>query len=671
MEERNKPSKASRAEADDSVAQAEHPRVSEIAGRPWTELAERELVLKQFNDTAADYPRDRSIDELFESQVERSPDEIAAIWGGQQVTYAQLNCRANQVAHALLEVGVQPDDRIGLYTERSLATVVGMIAILKAGAAYVPLDPSYPAERLEFMRADSSMVAVLTTSALMSELQSGNLPVILVDGALSQSIENPTNRSHTSRSLAYIIYTSGSTGRPKGVMVEHRNVVALVINESYSPIGREDCVAHCSSPSFDATTWEVWAPLLNGARLLIVPQSVVFDPETLNRVVVQHGVTAMFLTVGLFNEYVDTLEEAFGRLRYLLTGGDALVPSIMALALNKSRRPQHLVNVYGPTETTTFATAYEIKSVPESATSIPIGAPIANVQLYILNGEREPVPIGATGEIYIAGAGVSRGYLNQKTLTDERFLADPFGEMSGALYRTGDLGRWRTDGNIEFLGRNDFQVKVRGFRIELGEVEAALLSFPGVRLAVAVAREEEPGVKRLLGYIVPELALLDESQSADNRVPGEEAISQLAQRLREYLQGKLPPHMVPAVIVPLKSLPLTPNGKLDRAALPAPDGREQLSHEYVAPSTPMEQALSAIWKQALKVERVGVQDNFFELGGDSLLGIETMGSIADTLNIDLHFMALFQYPTVCQLARFVDDQLAEDGNRAPPNVAAV
>lgn len=612
----------------------------------------RDLGFDYCKYSSAPYSCDQLVHKLFEEQVARHPGETAVIFGDRYLTYDQLNIKANQVAHALLQYGVQPGDKIGLSTDRGMESVIGMLATLKAGAAYVPLDPAYPAQRLALMSHDAVPAAVLATSTLIDRLPAFECPVVLIDSELSSASENPDVAGLTSRSIAYIIYTSGSTGRPKGVMVEHRNVLALVVNNHFAPIGWDDCVAHCASPSFDATTWEVWAALLNGARLLIAPQATVLDPLALNRLLVQHSVTAMWLTVGLFNQYIDALEEAFSGLKHLLIGGDALVPSFVAQALGKHVPPKRIVNGYGPTETTTFAATFEIKEVAEGTSSIPIGKPIANSCIYILDEERKTVPSGATGEICIGGEGVSRGYLNHPALTAVRFIADPFSSLPGArLYMSGDLGRWTTDGNIEYLGREDLQVKIRGFRIELGEIEAVMRTFPVVKQAVAVARDEGQGVKRLVSYVVLDPSGMAGLPCADSSDPHNAAIS----RLRDYLTYKLPPHMVPAVIVPIHEVPLTPNGKVDRRALPAPEGRQYLPPQYVAAASSTEATLSGIWKQALKVEHVGVEENFFMLGGDSLMGIEMIGQISESLNIELPFMALFQYPTIRQLGHFVDE----------------
>jgi amino acid adenylation domain-containing protein len=424
--------------------------------------------------------------------------------------------------------------------------VAGLLGILKAGGAYVPLDPAYPAERVRLMLEDSAPVAILAPRYLAEQVAGLGRRLIILDEAPSQLDTNPKVRGLSSRNLAYLVYTSGSTGRPKGVMTEHRCVLRLVVNASYARLYTEDCVAHGSSPSFDAATWEVWGALLNGARLLVLPQSVVLDPVALNETLVHHRVTALWLTVALFNEYVDALEQAFSGLRYLLIGGDALNASIVARALAKPAAPKHLINGYGPTETTTFATTFRIKEVAQTERSIPIGRPISNTTVYILNSDREPVPIGMAGEIYIGGPGVARGYLGQAELTEERFVPDPFScEDQARLYRSGDLGRWRADGNVEFLGRNDGQVKIRGFRVELGEVEARIQSYPGVRQVAVVSREDQPGDKRLAAYVVTDVPKLKALQSPAVLERGEATVSEWKQLYEEtYSKGVVEPSFV-------------------------------------------------------------------------------------------------------------------------------
>ena len=481
--------------------------------------AERSRLLCEFNDTAVEYPAERLIHQLFEDQAQRTPGRVAVTCGNRQVTYSQLNQRANRVARALLACGLQPDQRVGLFIDRSIESVLGMLAILKAGGAYVPLDPTYPSERIAYMLQNSLPAVILTDRRSAMHASAFEQKLVLLDEEHPQPGENPNIASLTSRNLAYVMYTSGSTGKPKGVMIEHRSVLRLVMNTSYARIEPSDCVAHCASPSFDAATWEIWAALLNGARLLIVPHHVVLDPIAFNDALVCGSVTAMWLTVGLFNEYVDTLENAFSGLKYLLVGGDTLDASTIGHALSKTAPPKHIVNGYGPTETTTFAAAFGIGSVADGAGTLPIGRPISNTCIYILDVNREPVPIGATGEIYIGGHGVARGYLNQQEFTAERFGPDPFSGIPGArMYATGDLGRWRADGNIEHLGRNDSQVKIRGFRVEIGEVEEALHSYPGVKQSVVLAREDEHRQKQLIGYVVADHSQLKAQQDGPDEM---------------------------------------------------------------------------------------------------------------------------------------------------------
>lgn len=608
---------------------------------------EADLVLRGLNDTAAPYPQDRLIHELFETQVHRSPTAIALILEHEAVTYAQLNRRANRVAHELLACGLKPDGRVGVYADRSIEMIVGMLGILKAGGAYVPLDPAYPAERLLFMSHDSALVAVLTTTELVGEIPIPALPTILMDdGGPTQGEHNPVVSGLSSRNLAYVIYTSGSSGRPKGVMIEHRSVLRLVVNAAYAEIRREDCVAHCASPSFDAATWEVWGPLLNGARVLVVPQRIVLSPVLFNEELIKHRASAMFLTVGLFHKYVDALEQAFSQLRYLLVGGDVMAPSMAARALAKVSPPKQLLNVYGPTETTTFATAFVVTREAARADSLPIGKPITNTRAYVLDGDRMPVGVGVAGEIYVGGPGVARGYLNQPELTAERFVEDSFDRKLGEkLYRTGDLGRWTADGDLQFLGRVDLQLKVRGFRIEPGEVEAVLQRQPCVTDAVVIAREDEPGDKRLVAYVVAQLS------------QREGAREQVVAGLWVSLQQTLPPYLVPAAIVVLDEFPLTQNGKVDRRALPVPQAQQRGDEEAVGEHSPLETTLSEVWGQLLKVEQVGMDDNFFELGGDSMMGLELIAKIGERVGIDgLSVIAIFEYPTVREMAQFIAAQ---------------
>jgi amino acid adenylation domain-containing protein len=620
---------------------------------PLLSASERQQQLTAFNDTEAAYPHDKLIHELFEQQVAAQPDAVAVVFEDESLTYAELNTRANQLAHYLIGLGVQPDDRVAICSERNTDLIVGLLGILKAGGAYVPMDPTYPRERLTWMLEDSAPVALLIHSDVETLMPETELPVLRLDvdvPVLARKLptENPDARL-TSRNLAYVIYTSGSTGTPKGVMVDHRCVDRLVINNPYFEATAGDCFAHCANPAFDAATWEIWGALLNGARLLVVPSSVVMDPARLNTTLHSNGVTALWLTVGLFNQYVDSLPDAFGQLRYLLVGGDALDPKTIRQLLQHEQRPVHVVNGYGPTETTTFAITHDIQSVADDARSIPLGKPIANTQVYILDVRREPVPVGVEGEIYIGGDGVARGYLNRPELTEERFLRDPFStNVDARMYKTGDRGRWLADGTIEFLGRNDFQVKIRGFRIELGEIEAKLSQCAGVRDAIVIAREDAPGGKRLVAYLVAE-------EGADLSVAD----------LRDELSRQLPDYMVPSAFVQLDTLPLTANGKLDRQALPAPEATALNVREYEAPQGEIEEALAALWQELLRVERVGRHDQFFELGGHSLLVVAMVERLR-ALGLSGEVRAVFASPTLCDYAA----TLQRDGSATETAVPA-
>ena len=611
---------------------------------PLLPAPERRQLLVDFNATAVDYPRDALIHELFEQQAARRPEAIAITDEGQSISYGELNARANRLAHHLIAQGIAPDDRVAICVERSLDLVVGLLGILKAGGAYVPLDPAYPAERLALLLHDSAPKVLLTNADVEAQLSPGTVPVLRLDvdfRVLERRLpsHDPAARERGlhARHLAYVMYTSGSTGTPKGVMVEHRNVNRLVINNTYVKLGDDDCVAHAANPAFDAATWEIWGALLNGARLLVLPPATVLDAQRFDQQLLAQGVTALWMTVGLFNQYVPSMRASFARLRYLLVGGDALDPRTIRDVLALPQRPGHLVNGYGPTETTTFACTHAIDELAPDAASVPIGRPIANTQVYILDARGEPVPLGVTGEIHIGGDGVARGYLNQPALTAERFLRDPFHTDARArMYKTGDLGRWLADGTIEYLGRNDFQVKLRGFRIELGEIEAKLAACEGVREAVVLAREDQPGDKRLVAYVT---AVAGQALAAAD--------------LRVSLQAQLPEYMLPGAFVVLDALPLTPNGKLDRKALPAPDITALGLREYVAPEGDIEQALAEIWQSLFGIEQVGRGEHFFELGGHSLLAVQMVSHIRERLGVELPLRELFARPVLHALAEAV------------------
>lgn len=598
---------------------------------------QRDLLLRRFNETATPYPHGSLIHEIFSAQVERSPDAVAVRSPDRYLTYAQLSRRANRIAHALRAHGVRPDDRVALCAERSIDLVVGALAILKSGGAYVPLDPRYPTDRLSFMLADSAPAAVVGSKTLLEHPAICGRPAVALDEEIEQPESNPVVPELTSRNLAYVVYTSGSTGHPKGVMIEHRSVLRLVTNTAPVQIDSTDCVVHCASPSFDATTWELWAPLLHGAQVLVIPQCVLLNPTALNEMLVQHRPTAMFLTVALFHELIDALESAFGQLRNLLVGGDVLNPAAAARLMSKAVRPDRCFNAYGPSETTTYATMFEITPGAMDTRSVPIGRPIANTCVYILDQNLAPVPAGEPGEIYIGGPGVARGYMNRPDLTAERFIADPFSDAGDArLYKSGDLGRWRDDGNIEFLGRNDLQVKIRGYRVELGEIEAQMTAAPGVRDVAILARDDTAGVRRLVAYL-----------TAD----AEAAISPAV--LRAHAASRLPDYMVPSAYVVLENMPLTANGKIDRRALPAPDDNAFVTHEYEQPQGAAEVMLADVWQETLGLARVGRQDDFFELGGDSMQVMKLIGRLSEVFSVDFPFAAVFQYPTFAEMIGYL------------------
>ncbi|MCY1015549.1 non-ribosomal peptide synthase/polyketide synthase [Pyxidicoccus sp. MSG2] len=596
---------------------------------------ERRKVLVEWNTTAADFPRDLTLPELFERIVALHPDSVAVESSGSRLSYTELEQRANRLAHHLRSLGVGPEVRVGLCVERSARWAVGALAILKAGGAYVALDPAYPPQRLEWLLNDSRAHLLVTTEALAARLSDSATPRVLLDADAPLIAAQPELAPHSDAGpahLAYVIYTSGSTGQPKAVGVTHASLMNLVAwhqrTYALTPDSRSTQVA---GTAFDASVWELWPPLASGASLHIPGDEERASPALLLQWLAAQAITHCFLPTPLAEAVLT--EEVWPQgmaLRVLLTGGDRLRQRPRAEA------PFQLVNHYGPTESTVVTTCATVAVEGTEAGLPPIGRPIANTRVYVLDRELQPVPVGVTGELYVGGAGLARGYLNQPALTAERFIPHPFSvELGARLYRTGDRVRWRADSALEFLGRADEQVKVRGFRIEPGEVEAALLQHANVREAVVVAREDGPGGKRLVAYVVPH------------------STAPVATALRDFLLHHLPEHMVPAAFVTLEALPLTPNGKVDRKALPAPETHGTASASgYAAPSSPTEEKLASIWASVLRVRQVGVRDNFFALGGDSILSLQVI-SRAHQVGLKLTPRQLFQHPTVEQLARVV------------------
>ena len=632
-----------------------------VAHLPLLAACERGQLLREWNDIVALYPAELGIHQLFEQRVKLAPEAIAVAFGAEQLSYLELNCRANRLAHHLRQLEVAPEVRIGLFLERSAAVTVALLAILKAGGAYVPLDPGYPSERLAFMLEDSGAEVVVGQESLLAILPQEHprraVRVVLIDRDRAtiarKSEENPAIATGGDR-LAYVIYTSGSTGTPKGVAIPHRGVVRLVMNTDYIHLGAEDGVAQASTTSFDAATFEIWGALLHGARLAVISREAVLAPGELVAEIRRQRISTMFLTTALFNQLSQEDDAAFALQEHLLFGGEAVDPSRVRAVL-AGDPPLRLLHVYGPTESTTFTTWHRTVHVNSDSRTVPIGRPIANTEVYVLDRRVEPVPLGVVGQVSIGGDGLARGYHNRSALTAEVFTPHPFGSRPGdRLYRTGDKMRSRADGAIEFVGRVDHQVKVRGFRIELGEIEAALGNAPGVREAVVVVREEGPeskrsGEKRLVAYVVP--------------APG---ASQDAETLRSALETFLPKYMVPSAFVWLEALPLNPNGKVDREALPDfESAADETGH--VAPRTPEEELLAGIMAEVLGVERVGVEDDFFDLGGHSLLATQLITRVRQVFAVEIPLYEVFEEPTVAHLADSVSAlRHAGKGLELPP-----
>ena len=618
-------------------------RISEL---PLLSPAQRHQLLVEWNDTQVDYPHDLCIHELFAEQVERNPDAVAVAFEEQQLTYHELNCRANQLAHYLQSLGVGADVLVGICVERSWEMIVGLLGILKAGGAYVPLDPEYPTERLRFMWADAQVSVLLTQQHLVEKLPEHQVPVVCLDTdwlvICESSPESPITEVQPGN-LAYVIYTSGSTGTPKGVVVNHQAVNRLVKNTNYVQLTPDDRVAQAANIAFDAATFEIWGALLNGAKLVMITKSVLLSPQEFAANIRDREVSVLFLTTALFNQLASFVPQAFSSLRYLLFGGEAVDPQWVQEVLEKGA-PKQLLHVYGPTENTTFSSWYLVEELTTIATTIPIGRAISNTQIYLLDQNLQPVPVGVPGELHVGGAGLARGYLNRPELTQEKFIPNPFDHSK--LYKTGDLARYLPDGNIEYLGRIDHQVKIRGFRIELGEIEAVLSQHEDVQISCVIVREDTPGEtctersrsKQLVAYIVPQ-----------------KDVTLTTSELRQFLGNKLPGYMIPSAFVMLDSLPLTPNGKIDRHALKAP-AHTSNSDRFIEVRNQLELKLLQIWSNILKVDKIGVQDNFFDLGGHSLLAPYLMTQIKQQIGKDIPVKDLFQNPTIEQLAAIIQKE---------------
>uniref|UniRef100_UPI003593C16B non-ribosomal peptide synthetase n=1 Tax=Nostoc sp. TaxID=1180 RepID=UPI003593C16B len=612
-----------------------------LSDLPLLSATELQRLLVEWNDTRADYPKDVCIHELFQAQVERSPDAIAVVFEGEQLTYQQLNCRANQLAHHLQTLEVGPEILVGIHVERSIEMVVGLLGILKAGGAYVPIDPAYPQERLAYILSDSKVSVLLTQKHLVAKLPTHQTRVFCFDVdwklIFQESEENLVSKVQ-SKNLAYVIYTSGSTGKPKGVLVTHQNLVQSTCarlcyyNE---PVTRFLLV---SSFAFDSSVAGIFWTLCQGGILQLPQHNAQQDPLKLSQLIAQTHVSHLLTIPSLYAQILaQALPQQLVWMRTVIVAGEPC-PRDM-IGLHGERLPHtSLFNEYGPTEATVWSSVYKCRS-QEQTIHTSIGRPIINTQIYILDSYLQPVPIGVAGELHIGGVGLARGYLNHPELTQAKFIPNPFSDELGTrLYKTGDLARYLPDGNIEFLGRIDNQVKIHGFRIEPREIEAVMLQHPKVQETIVIAREDQPGNKRLVAYVVLN-----------------QEFTSITSNLRRFLQKQLPDYMIPSTFVVLEALPLTPNGKVDCRALPAPSqARSELEETFVPPRTPLEEVLAGIWAEILKLERVGVYDNFFELGGHSLLATQVISRVRKAFQVELPLNQLFELPTVADIAEAIE-----------------
>ncbi|MDZ8110295.1 MAG: amino acid adenylation domain-containing protein [Nostoc sp. DedQUE12a] len=604
---------------------------------------ERQKLLVEFNNTQTAFPANKCFHQLFAEQVERTPDNIAVVYKNQQFTYQKLNNRANQLAHYLQKLGVKPDVMVGICVERSPLMLIALLGILKAGGAYVPIDPNYPLERKTFIINDSQMPVLLTQQHLMADLATNEIKVILLDSdwetISQQEIKNPITTT-IALNLAYVIYTSGSTGKPKGTLISHQGLVNYLswATQTYAVEQGVGTVVH-SPLGFDLTITSLLSPLLVGrtAELLSEEQGI----ETLSQALKKSSNLSL---VKITPAHLDLLkqqlskEEIANKTRAFIIGGENLLAE--SITFWQDVAPDTiLVNEYGPTETVVGCCIYQVPIGKHTSGSIPIGKPIANTQLYILDQYLQPVPTGVAGELHIGGLGLARGYLNQPELTALKFIPNPFSKQQGdRLYKTGDLVRFLPSGDIEYIGRIDNQIKIRGFRVELGEIEAVINQHPSVSASVAIVREDKPGNQNLTAYITlhPDKTL---------------TISEL----RRFLQNKLLDHMVPTAFMILETFPLTSNGKVDRRALPMPDAlRPELEVAYVVPQTEVEKTIASVWQKALNLEKIGIHDNFFEIGGHSLLLVTVHSQLQKILNnAELSTLDLFRYPTINSLAEYL------------------
>lgn len=611
-----------------------------ISTLPLLTAKQQEQLLVEWNNTRSNYPHSASPHQLFEQQVEQAPDVVALIDRSQQLTYRQLNQRANQLAHYLQKLGVTTETFVAICLERSVEIVVGILAILKAGGAYIPLDPNYPVERLSFMLSDSQASVLLTQQEILDKLPKSSATTVCLDvhkDFIAQESQENLISTSTGDSLAYVIYTSGSTGTPKGVLGTHRGTVNGLhwLWKTY-PFTSEDICCQKTAISFVDSIWEIFAPLLQGIPTVIIPDAIVKEPQRFLETLAHHKVTRVVLVPSLLRLILDTygnLTQNLSKLKLWITSGEALSIDL-ARTFQQLIPSAKLLNLYGSSEVSANVTYYDIELLPETATSVPIGRAINNTQVYLLERNLQPTPIGVCGELYIGGDGLAREYLNRPELTQERFIDNPF--VPGTkLYKTGDLARYLNDGNLEYLGRRDRQVKIRGFRVEVGEVENAIAQHPAVRESVVIAQDDAQGNKRFIAYVVADL-------------------EDSAAQLHRYLQEKLPDYMIPSAYVLLDAIPLTPNGKVDKRSLTTDNLiRPNSTKSFVAPRNLAELGLAKIWENLLSISPIGVTDNFFDLGGHSFLVIRLMAQIYERFGHNLPLSTLFENPTIEKLAKLV------------------
>ena len=616
-----------------------HQQLSEL---PLLTQTEKNKLLVEWNNTYINYPKEQCLHQLFEQQVDKTPEAIAVIFEEAQLTYQQLNQRANQLAHHLIKLGVGADVLVGICVERSLEMLVGLLGILKAGGAYVPLDPDYPQERIAFMLEDAAVPVLLTQQKLVGTLPSHQGQVLCLDSnwnqIAQQSQENPHSQI-TSENLIYTIYTSGSTGKPKGAMNIHKALCnrLLWMQDTYQ-LTSGDRVVQKTPLSFDVSVWELFWPILVGASLVIARPRGHQDPSYLVKLIASQQITTIHFVPSMLQVFLEEPGlETCKSLQRVICSGEALPLGLQQRFFQRIDAQLH--NLYGPTEAAIDVTSWACQSQSNLST-VPIGRPIANTQIYILDSNLQPVPIGVPGELHIGGINLARGYLNRPELTREKFILNPFSDnRDDRLYKTGDKVRYLADGTIEYIGRIDNQIKLRGFRIELGEIEAVLQGHTSVRETVVIVKEMEPGDQRLIAYLVGQ---------------GEMPTSN---ELRQAIKEILPEYMVPSAFVMLETMPLTPNGKIDRRALPDPDKfRQRTESDYVMPQTKTEQAIAGVWQELLHVEKIGINENFFDLGGHSLLLVKAQFRLQELFNIEIAIADLFKYPTIQALAQYLTEK---------------